>query len=428
MTLPASPVPPPAPVAPWFADARFGMFIHWGAYSVLGHGEQPLFRELLNPSEYRLLAHRFLAEDYAPRQWAALARQARMRYMVLTAKHHDGFCLFNTRTTDYNAVKLGPKRDLIAEYVEACREAGLRVGLYFSIPDWTVPAYFRGAEADPSGWQAFVDMFHAQVDELCANYGQIDLLWFDNSNKILGAEAAQSVRLAKAIRARQPGIVINNRLPAPAEGADWGYDTPEQRVGAASNAPWETCMTSTRKFWGWHVCHQDPTLWRTERETLEAFVQTVANGGNFLYNVGPLASGALPPLFESRARFLGDWIARNEEAVYGVHGTDFEFTYGGAIAVKGRDLFLYFFYWPGASFSVPGFKQRLLSASFVDGGHPVRATQHPHRIVLHDLPRQAPGLCAVVKLTFDAPPEAADWAKRRLWSGDSRGLDEWAAL
>ena len=142
------------PVVPaWFREARLGMFVHWGIYSVLGHGEQPMVRELLKPSEYARLAGRFRAERYDPDAWTAVAKKAGMRYLVLTTKHHDGFCLWHTATTPFNAVQQGPRRDLVADYVSACRRAGLRVGLYYSIPDWSLPGFWSGPERDPGGFR-----------------------------------------------------------------------------------------------------------------------------------------------------------------------------------------------------------------------------------------------------------------------------------
>jgi alpha-L-fucosidase len=414
-------------IAPWFPDARFGMFIHWGIYSVLGHGEQPLFRELLMPSEYSKLADEFRAERFDAKEWAAVAKEAEMKYMVLTSKHHDGFCLFDTKTTDYNAVKRGPKRDLIAEYVEACRDAGLRVGIYFSVPDWSVPAWLAGVDRDPDGYRALVDRTHAQVEELVSNYGRIDLMWFDGGNHV-DADVLRAREMVDMMRSHQPDLIINNRLSPEEQTGDWGYATPEQRIGGLSYDPWETCMTSTRKFWGYHVCHEDPAMWRTQQELMETFVRTIANGGNLLLNVGPYADGTLPKPFEERMRVIGDWIRRNADAVYGTRPVEFEFSYGGVMAVKGDRLCLFFLYWPGETFSVPGFKQKVIGACFVDGGDEVRFDQESHRVVLHGLPATAPDLCTVVELTFDAPPEAHEWAARKLWSKDYSGLEEWAAL
>ncbi|MEI8247300.1 MAG: alpha-L-fucosidase, partial [Lentisphaerota bacterium] len=155
----------------WFREAGVGMFIHWGVYSAIGRGEWMMQQEQMPLDEYDQHISEFNAENYNPDEWAQLAKNSGMRYMVLTTKHHDGFCLFDTATTDRNAVKQGPKRDLVKEYVEACRRHGLKVGLYFSLPDWSIQAFNDGPEKAPEAWDAFISLIHEQVRELCTNYG-----------------------------------------------------------------------------------------------------------------------------------------------------------------------------------------------------------------------------------------------------------------
>lgn len=192
------------------------------------------YHEDIPASEYNALATDFTANAYDPAAWATAAKNAGMRYMVLTTKHHDGFCLWDTATTDFNAAKTRARRDLVAEYVAACREAGLKVGLYFSIKDWNVPAYFRGAERDPEGWKQLVSLIHAQVRELMTNYGAIDILWYDgaddpNFDGVFTGDTWRATELNAMVRDLQPGILINDRCG----GGDFG--TPEQTI--PSHAP-----------------------------------------------------------------------------------------------------------------------------------------------------------------------------------------------
>ncbi|MBI3947776.1 MAG: alpha-L-fucosidase [Armatimonadetes bacterium] len=412
----------------WFHDARFGMFIHWGIYAVLGHGEQPLFREFLNPSEYRTLADRFRAEKYDPADWAETARAAGMKYMVLTTKHHDGYCLWDTETTDFNAVKRGPGRDLVAEYASACREAGLRVGFYFSLPDWSHPACFAGPQNDPEGFRDFTRLIWRQIEELVTRYGQVDLLWFDGG-RYPPPRHLRPTQLVKMMRHHQPGILINNRLGKPKKGGAWGYETPEQRLGEGDGgATWESCITAARKFWGYHVCHEDPSMWYSDRELMTFFVSCATRRGNLLWNVGPRANGELPGIYKERTRRLGEWIRRNAEAVYGTRPADFEFAYGGLMSQKGNRLYLFFLYWPGEEYSLPGFNEKLLGVHLVDGGQPVRAVQEPHRVVLKGMPREAPDICTVVALDFEAPPTAHPRAQCRLHRFPMPPMVEWLRL
>ena len=189
----------------WFRDARFGLFIHWGAYSLLERGEQVLFREHLIPSAYRKQARTFNPTRFDADEWVSVAKKAGMKYAVLTTKHHDGFCLFDTATTDYSSARTASGRDFVAEYVRAFRRAGIRVGLYFSLADWNCPAYFKGPGKDPKGFRVFRKMVHEQVRELCSNYGKLDVLWFDGEWPH-SVKEWQSGRMEKMIRTLQPDI------------------------------------------------------------------------------------------------------------------------------------------------------------------------------------------------------------------------------
>ncbi len=417
----------PTTIPDWFREAKFGMFIHWGIYAVGGRGESSLGLQFLDPSDYRRMADQFRAESYDPNAWAALAREANMKYMVLTAKHHDGFCLWDTKTTSYNAAQHAAGRDLIAEYVKACRRAGLRCGLYYSVPDWNVPASLAGPKRDPSGAREFVRLIWRQIEELVSSYGRIDLLWFDSlPGSWPGARELRSNDLVRMIRSHQPGILINDRLPKPKAGGDWGFPTPEQRLGTLSGQPWETCLTSTYSGWGWDLSHEDPGMWRTKRELLTALVTCIGRGGNLLLNVGPYADGRLPQLFAERARFLGDWLRRNGRAIHGTSPAQVEFRRQGVVTQRANHLYLLFVYWPGPDFSLQGFNEKLRSARFLATGEKIQARQESHRIVFSTLPRQAPELCPVVELVFDAPPTPHPWATHRFHMYPMPGLEEWA--
>jgi len=226
----------------WWHAARFGMFIHWGLYSVLGRHEWVMENEGIPVSEYEKLAPQFKPKPNAARDWARLAKRAGMKYMVMTTKHHEGFCNFASNLTNYCAPKQGPGRDLVKEYVDAARGEGLRVGFYYSLMDWHHP---DGAmcKTDDAARRRFVDYIHGQVKELMTNYGKIDILWYDVAWP-LDAKGWESVEMNTMVRKLQPDIIINNRSKIPED-----FDTPEQRIEASANRPWESCMT-LNDSWG----------------------------------------------------------------------------------------------------------------------------------------------------------------------------------
>ena len=165
----------------WWADARYGMFVHWGLYAIPARGEWVMYQEHILPAEYARLADQFNPSGYDPDAWVRLAREAGMRYMVLTSRHHDGYSLFDSEVSSFSATKRAAGRDLLRAYVEACHRGGMPVGFYYSLLDWRYPAYFRGPQRDPEGWVTLVDYVHSQARELCTNYGQLDILWYDGA-------------------------------------------------------------------------------------------------------------------------------------------------------------------------------------------------------------------------------------------------------
>ena len=274
----------------WWKEAKFGMFIHWGVYSIPARGEWVRFNERIPENEYRKFADIFNPEEYNPYEWATIAKQAGMKYVVLTTRHHDGFSLFDSKVSDFTAPKTGCGRDLIKEYVEGVRKAGLKVGFYYSLLDWRYKAYFLGPEKDPNGWDNFVNYVHTQVKELMSNYGKIDILWYDGGWPYT-AEQWKSEELNNMVRNLQPEIIINNRSGLPED-----FDTPEQKIPGAFPNPeiperdWESCMT-LNDHWGY--CENDNN-WKTPSEIIWNLATCCAGGGNYLLNVGPKPDGTIP--------------------------------------------------------------------------------------------------------------------------------------
>src|SRR5258708_6121634 len=218
----------------WWHDARFGMFIHWGLYSVVGRHEWVMEDEGIPVAEYEELAKRFTPKPNAARAWAKLARQAGQKYMVMTTKHHEGFCLFDSKLTNYCAPKQACGRDLVREFVDAARAEGLRVGFYYSLMDWHHPDGARCA-TNEAARRRFVDYIHGHVRELCSNYGKLDVLWYDVSWP-LKPEGWESAKMNAMVRELQPEIIINNRSGLPED-----FATPEQRIEAANRAHGRGC-------------------------------------------------------------------------------------------------------------------------------------------------------------------------------------------
>jgi len=410
----------------WFQDARVGLFVHWGVYSVLGRGEQIFWRDIMPIAEYEPLAAQF----NPPGDWAIkLARQARdagMKYIVLDARHHDGYCLFDSATTPFNAARTGPGRDLVDEYVAACREVGLGVGLYYSLLNWRWPGYWS-PRRHPDDLPRMGEEVHAQVRELVSNYGPIDILWFDaalvpgeggHGMWNLGAKAIpqtpaeffRSQELIAMVRRLQPDILINNRA-----GIEQDFGTPEQRVTPeGQDRAWEACMTINFAP-GWSYLRQSMAN-KSPGEVLFHLVDAVRMGGNFLFNVGPKPDGSLDGRELSILEPVGRWLARHGEAIYGTRpGAVYDFSQGrvqgpmfhyGMWTCRGTTGYLTLFYYPGETLVVSKVGPRIRSATLLTTGQPLQLEPAPNdRMLLRGLPETSPDpLATVVKVEFDGAP------------------------
>ena len=271
----------------WWRESRFGMFIHWGLYSQLGRHEWAMNRERVPMAEYEKLAESWQVKEWPADEWARLAKESGMKYMVMTTKHHEGFCLWNTQQTPYNAVQMGPKRDLVAEYVEACRKHGLKIGFYYSLMDWH---HADGANCalDEAARRRFLDFTQGCVRELMTQYGKIDILWYDVSWPLRSPEAWESAKMNAMARELQPEIIINNRSQLPED-----FGTPEEHVTAENEGrDWEACMTFNGS-WG-YMPYAPAEDWRRTREVLEMVRTAAAGQGNLLLNIGPKPDGSVP--------------------------------------------------------------------------------------------------------------------------------------
>ena len=380
----------------WWQKARFGMFVHWGLYSVLGRHEWAMDGEAIPALEYELLAKRFRPPPGAPRRWAALAKAAGMKYIVLTAKHHEGFCLWDTATTDYSAPRQAAGRDLVAEFIRAARNAGLGVGLYFSLADWHHPDGLRCLH-DPRARRRFVAYVHQQVRELCTRFGRIDILWYDYPFPMTKPAQWRSAEMNAMVRRLQPGILINDRSQLPED-----FATSEQKLSAAqAGRPWEACMT-LNDSWGYLA---DDDHWKPARQVVRNLITCARKGGNYLLNVGPRADGSVPAASIRILKQVGAWLRRNGRSVLDTDPTEVTGARFFNCTARGKTLYVHCFYWPGKTWSIPGLKCKVLSAKFLTSGKKVAFTQSRYRITFRGCPAKAPDpLVTVLELRCAARP------------------------
>jgi len=412
-------IPPYEQRLRWFHQARFGMFIHWGLYSLLGRGEWVLFQERMKVADYARLAARFRPRRFDADAWAGLAAEAGMKYMVLTTRHHDGFCLFDSQVSDFTSVKTAARRDFVAEYAAACRRAGLKVGFYYSLLDWRFPGYFEPRRHRASA-EAMVQQAHDQVRELMSQYGRVDVLWYDgdwinHGHAGIDDKAGfwRAKKLNAMVRRLQPHILINNR-----SGTREDLDTPEQQVTAsAAGRGWESCMTMG-DFMGWGYMAHNPN-WKSTAQLLHALVSAAAGEGNFLLNIGPRPDGGVRREEAVRLRAMGRWLETNGESIYGsqrcaLHGglggkltSTNTWTMIGLWTRKGKTGYLHLVRWPGREAVIPLVKTRALSARLLATGKPVTVRQEYNgRLILSGLPARPPHPAInVVAVIFAGEPQ-----------------------
>jgi len=364
----------------WWHEARFGMFIHFGLYSVLGRHEWVMENEGIPGAEYEQLAKRFNPKLNAARAWAKLAKQAGQKYMVMTSKHHEGFCNFDSKLTNYCAPKQGPGRDLVREYVEAATAEGLRFGFYYSLMDWHHPDGASCAK-DEAARKRFVEYTHGLIRELMTNYGKVDVLWYDVSWP-LDAAGWESDRMNKMVFELQPDIIVNNRNALPGD-----FSTPEQEIVAEkSGRSWESCMT-LNESWGYHKADDD---WKSAKTVVRNLIYCAHDGGNYLLNIGPKPDGSIP---EESVRILtevGHWMARNGESVHTQDRCQPSRSDYACFTRKGSTLYMHVYFWPGETVALSGLRTGVKSARLLATGQPLKFEQDRFRTQFTGLPGQAP--------------------------------------
>lgn len=420
--------PPPYPAhQQWWGDARFGLFIHWGPVSLKGTeigwsrgGERRGYGSKGNqvPGEvYDNLYKEFNPTNFNAREWVAIAQAAGMKYLVFTSRHHDGFSMFDTKANDYKITNPASpfRRDVVKELADACHEAGLRFGPYYSQPNWQHPDAFT-----PDRHDRYLDYLRQQVTELCSDYGRLDIFWFDGLGK--PAQAYDGEGLVKIIRSLQPGIVINNRT-----GLAEDLDTPEQRVGTYQDRrPWETCMTICRQ-WAWKPGDEMKSL----EQCLQTLVFCAGGDGNLLFNVGPMPDGRIEPRQVARLKEMGAWLAKHGESIYGTRGGPWKPSRTFASTRRGNRVYLHVFSWNGDQIELPAIPAKVERASVLTGGE-AQVRAEGDKLVVRVAPADRQEIDTVIRLdldrsAMDLPAVSLPSSINATASNVYQGLDEYAA-
>ena len=402
----------------WWKAARFGMFIHWGLYSVpagVWHGKRvvPGYGEWIKNNrhipnrQYNALAKRFDPVDFNASQWVKIAREAGMKYLVITSKHHDGFCMFNTKATDFNIVKDTPwHKDPLAMLSAACRQQGIKFCTYYSIMDWhsrdQLPAHpsathptYNPTHFAPGRKAAYLRYMKRQIHELITQY-HTHLIWFDGQ-WMHGWNKSCARELYRYIRSIDPTVILNSRI-----GSGYGdYATPEQHIPPMGiPGPWETCMT-INTTWGYVSWNHD---WKSSATLIHHLIHCASGGGNFLLNVGPTATGIIPQPEVKRLLAVGKWLRVNGQAIYGSHRTPFaqKLPFGYATQKPGK-LFLEVIRWPRSrTLVVP--MHNTITKAYLLADHLKLQTAHGFDGQLVYLPPAAPDpVASVIVLKLAGP-------------------------
>ena len=390
----------------WFRNARYGLMMHYGLYSLLGRGEWVMNREEIPVSEYAKLADQFTAENFDPDDFIRRARNDwGMKYALLTTKHHDGFCLYDSALTDFTTVKTAAKRDLVAEFVEACRKHDMRISLYFSLNDeHTSPDAVDALERPEECYEPFIDFVHAQCREILSNYGKIDILWYDGWWPFDG-QGWQAEKLNEMARSLQPGILVNGRCGIPGD-----FVTPEKHV-VSSKGMWEACIP-TNNNWSYHPNDHN---WKSPKQIAGMLRKAAAGQGNLALNVGPKGDGSIPQVAIDILDEVGKWLKINGEAIYDTDRFEFDlrernnersdWSFHGDYTARGNNFYLHVHSWPGTELIICGLECTVKAVRNLSTGREYRFDQAGGKVVVKPLPEEEDTtMPVVIEFETNEPP------------------------
>jgi alpha-L-fucosidase len=389
----------------WYQDARFGMFIHWGLYSILARGEWVMHNEKIPVTEYEPLVQQFNPVKFNADEWVSIAADAGQRYIVITSRHHDGFSMYDTALSDYKVTRTPFRRDPLRELADACARRGdIRLGFYSSLLDWHHPAYRFRAESGLA-WDDYIGFLHGQVHELCTQYGQLACLWFDGDwpNHLLDDNNAYFVaggsfeyeKLYDMIHTLQPdAVVMNNRHAEPLPGEDIqgfeqdlpGHNTAGFNTTTLSKLPMEVCMTINDS---WGINAQDENH-KSSGQLIRTLVKSASVGANYLLNVGPTALGEILPVHAERLRAMGNWLSVHGDSIYGTSaGVIPPTTDGRTVSTcSGGTHYVHVLDYVSDRIVLRGVPPGMMKATLLKDNSPVKLTAHGENIALTIPPHQ----------------------------------------
>ena len=405
----------------WWRDAKFGLFIHFGLYSILGRGEWVMWSEKIDTADYSPLRNKFTCEKFDAKEWVKIAREGGCKYMVITARHHDGFCLFDTKFGSYGVMNSAAKRDLIAEYVEAAHNAGMKTGIYYSPLDWRYPGFFF-PDLYRSNAEEMKKQTYTQVSELLTNYGKIDILWYDGGEDNwlgygglmwTGAKgwytrgfekpytckfSWEPIRLNKMVRGLQPKIVISQR-------SGWMGDFDSQEMGFRGkpkdkeDRPYELCTLLGGDAWGWTPKSASQVM--SLDDCIRMLVKVICQDGNLLLNVGPRPDGSIEPAEVQRLKEIGNFLSKYGESIYNTRGGIYDDNWGGT-AVTEKAIYVHILKEPsGGVINLPPFSQKVSSAIYLRDNSKAAFNQSDTGISLTEIADKKDEPDLIIKLVLE---------------------------